>query len=1162
MFKRSDIPGDVVIAQTDITVQTAKSGSTLNPIGRADIGSTYRQSLVFEDDELEKNLISFPRLDDDGCDIRIFGGKVTVKKNDRVILEGEKEGHLYQFDLDDTETAMLADTTPRDRETKLRRFHNVSGHRNLLRISKYIKTKKIIINGFPKDVSENEIKALPLCDACQRSKFTKRRLKRYEKNNIGRGERVTTDMKGPIRVKGLGGERYYQGFLDAHTKFLVHRCFAQKSEAYANLEEVLLDPLYRGSLAEYHADGAPELISAKIVKALKEQGVKVSFSAPYTSTDNAAIERNHRTIFESAHALLLHACLSTSFWCYAVAHAVYLYNRIPTNTALGYLAPVTAAFDTIVDLTEERTFGCICYAMIPSQTRAKGFTDKAYKGYYLGHRPNNSPGFIVFFIEENKIKEVSHVTFDESDLDTGARNATEDPIGLSFSSVSKNPKDFDWLVGMAYRDEGGLFLTTRVLVQHGMIVAYRAIVVDSTVGTEETRPVHVAEVEALVKEYLGQNSPTLDLGESQLSIIGEDYNEKGDKEKAGPPATMPRAGGGGDNDESDNMVVDDRPMGARKNSSMSPVERPPAPIDQNTPTGQTMGDGEPPVTSESLGTKRERKMRIPLNIGVMGDIEKTFYIVDKGVDYEYNIYDESYGDNSDILLYDDVLKSGEVREWMKAGREEANSIILENRTWTPAILPRGFKALTTKWIFKKKKKPDGTVRYKARLCVRGFKQRLGVDYSETYAPTAKWVTLRLFLTIAACKKMVTRQLDVKTAFLYAPLDEEVYITVPAGLTGNSNPFGLSEEALKKCRGRVLRLLKSLYGLKQAPRNWFKTLRKFLTDEGFTNLLSESCLFAKYADGLLILIIIFVDDILAAAERESDLIRLVQAFRERFNITDSGEVNVYLSINICRHFSELSMALDQTAYIEQTWKAFKGVENVRVTTPLQENWRINIDDELSAQSREDRAFVERFPYRELVGSLLFLQICTRGDIAYAVHYLSRFNSKPCKSACLAAKRLLQYLYNTRYRKLKLGGTARPLLSLFCDSDFASCLESRKSVECFLLFFGEGCIMWQVKQQPRVAQSTSEAEYCTITPGVNMVVWIRELLHEMSLGYVRASAIYTDNDVARSMVENPVHHSRMKQIGVKYHMLRQLVELNIICAGRIATLKGGGGSGEPP
>lgn len=141
----------------------------------------------------------------------------------------------------------------------------------------------------------------------------------------------------------------------------------------------------------------------------------------------------------------------------------------------------------------------------------------------------------------------------------------------------------------------------------------------------------------------------------------------------------------------------------------------------------------------------------------------------------------------------------------------------------------------------------------------------------------------------------------------------------------------------------------------------------------------------------------------------------------------------------------------------------------------------------------------------------------------------------------------------FRKLKLGGTDRPLLSLFCDSDFASCLESRKSVECFHLYFGEGCIMWQVKQQPRVAQSTSEAEYCTITPGVNMVVWIRELLHEMSLGYVRASAIYTDNDVARSMVENPVHHSRMKQIGVKYHMLRQLVELNIICAGRIATAK---------
>ena len=207
------------------------------------------------------------------------------------------------------------------------------------------------------------------------------------------------------------------------------------------------------------------------------------------------------------------------------------------------------------------------------------------------------------------------------------------------------------------------------------------------------------------------------------------------------------------------------------------------------------------------------------------------------------------------------------------------------------------------------------------------------------------------------------------------------------------------------------------------------------------------------------------------------------------------------------------------------------------SPLQDNWRIRIDEELGQQSDDDLYFVKYFPYRELIGSLLFIQICTRGDIAYAVHYLSRFNSNPCNAVCLAAKRVLQYLYNTRDRKLILGGTIKPLLSLFCDTDFAACPDSRKSVECFLLYFGNGCVMWQTKQQTRVAQSTGEAEYCAITPGVNMLIWVRTLLHEMRLGYTRASAVYTDNDAARSLVANPVHYSRLKQIGVKYHMLRR-------------------------
>lgn len=238
---------------------------------------------------------------------------------------------------------------------------------------------------------------------------------------------------------------------------------------------------------------------------------------------------------------------------------------------------------------------------------------------------------------------------------------------------------------------------------------------------------------------------------------------------------------------------------------------------------------------------------------------------------------------------------------------------------------------------------------------------------------------------------------------------------------------------------------------------------------------------------MLILLVFVCFI--AAERDEDPEAVVDHFARRFNITDSGEVNVYLSINVTRHVEDRWMDLDQTAYILQMWRTFGFGENSGVHTPLQENWRICIEEELARQSDDDRAFVANFPYRKLVGSLLFTMICTRGDIAYAMHYLARFNSRLCKAACHAAKRALTYLYNTRDRRLRLGGTSRPLLSLFCDTDFAGCLDSRKSMECFLLYFGNGCIMWQAKQQTRVAQSTCEAEFCAVKPGVNQAAWVR-------------------------------------------------------------------------
>ena len=466
---------------------------------------------------------------------------MNIYKNEKLIMEGKKEDGLYMFDIDNTDTILLASNAPKNQREKLQRAHTRLGHRNLLLIKKYVKNKLIKLNDFPSQVTDEEIKSLPLCDACQRAKFTSMRIRgRGERAAAKIGQKMVTDMKGPIRVKGLNGQAYYQGFMDVRSKYLYMKCFERKSAAPANLREIMALPLYKNHLQQYHSDGAPELISKEIVRDLKEQGIVNTYSAPYKHTDNSIIERSHRTIFEMAHAMLLYSTMSVTFWCEAVAHAVYLYNRMPTQTGEGYMAPITAAFNINADLSNEHIFGCICYFIVPPETREKGFVDKANKGIYLGHRAHGSPGYTIFHIALNKIIFSSDVTFDESDVhDRSKVAAAEEADGLFVDAVSRHPDDFKWLEGMAYKDDNQLYLTTRVLAQQGWVVAYRALAVDNNVGVEETRPLHAADVEKLVKIYTSFNDVHLSLGGAEgLHRISKEHLGEAD----GPQKTKEHLG--------------------------------------------------------------------------------------------------------------------------------------------------------------------------------------------------------------------------------------------------------------------------------------------------------------------------------------------------------------------------------------------------------------------------------------------------------------------------------------------------------------------------------------------------------------------------------------------------------------------------------------------
>ena len=160
------------------------------------------------------------------------------------------------------------------------------------------------------------------------------------------------------------------------------------------------------------------------------------------------------------------------------------------------------------------------------------------------------------------------------------------------------------------------------------------------------------------------------------------------------------------------------------------------------------------------------------------------------------------------------------------------------------------KPLTTRWVFKRKTDRDKNIIFRARLVVKGFEQKYGIDFSETYAPVTTNDTIRTVLAHAAFKGNHIHQLDVKTAFLNANLSEEIFIEIPDGH--------------KEQPGKILKLNKALYGLKQSPRQWNETLHEFLISQNFQVSNADQCLYNKTVNGTLITVVIYVDDIIISS----------------------------------------------------------------------------------------------------------------------------------------------------------------------------------------------------------------------------------------------------------------------------------------------------------
>ncbi|CAH9085209.1 unnamed protein product, partial [Cuscuta europaea] len=378
-------------------------------------------------------------------------------------------------------------------------------------------------------------------------------------------------------------------------------------------------------------------------------------------------------------------------------------------------------------------------------------------------------------------------------------------------------------------------------------------------------------------------------------------------------------------------------------------------------------------------------------------------------------------------------------EWREAMQAEIQALE-KNSTWTLTPLPSGKRALGCRWVYKIKYHADGRVeRHKARLVIFGNRQVAGLDYTETFAPVAKMVTVRAFLAVAASKNWELHQLDVHNAFLHGDLHEEVYMTLPPG-------YSTPDPTL------VCRLKKSLYGLKQAPRCWFAKLVSALQRYGFTQSFADYSLFTRATDSVQLNVLVYVDDLIISGNDSVAINSFKSYLSDCFHMKDLGKLKYFLGIEVARSSSGLFLTQRKYALDIITEAGLLGAKPAAF--PIEQNHNLAHTSGPSLTDPE--------PYRRLVGRLIYLAV-TRPDLTYAVHILSQFLHSPRLDHWHAALRVVRYLKGSPGQGILLRADSDLTLTGWCDSDWAACPLTRKSVSGWLVFLGHSPVSWKTKKQ---------------------------------------------------------------------------------------------------
>ncbi|CAK9813843.1 Retrovirus-related Pol polyprotein from transposon TNT 1-94 [Anthophora plagiata] len=624
-------------------------------------------------------------------------------------------------------------------------------------------------------------------------------------------------------------------------------------------------------------------------------------------------------------------------------------------------------------------------------------------------------------------------------------------------------------------------------------------------------------------------------------------------EKFGSPtATSPENLLLGDSDDSKNREIDFparsiiRRNGADGVDGVNDVEDDQGQSEDGETRNGDSGPGEGEIESQNEPRRGRGRPRL-VRTGSRGRPRKLFHSAN------LTNHREEAGYLTEVSI-EEATRGSDADEWNDAIASELESI-LRNDTWQLVDRPERETVIGSRIVLRNKRRADGTLeRRKARIVARGFAQRPGVDFDDTFAPVARIESIRILMALAAERGMNVEQLDVTTAYLNGVLNEKILMELPKHIGKGLEKLAMNESPHSDVRDKAREMIanlqsgdkvcllnKSLYGLRQAGRCWNDRLCAILGKFGAKKSSADSCIFFKGHGRNLLIIATYVDDILVASEDDSEICRLKRFLSKEFDVKSLGRVEYCLGIEFRQDEDGISMS--QRRYILDILERFGMSEAKSVSTPMDPNVRLSPGGGSDSKS-------EQFPYRELVGALMYVATCTRPDISFAVSYLSQFGTCHDSTHWTAAKRVLRYLKGSLGLGLRYRRAGNPVKG-YVDADWANCPIDRRSYTGYAFILGGNPVAWESRKQRTVALSSTEAEYMALSEAAKQATYMQRFLKELEYGGNDEIVIFCDNNGARKIAENPVYHGRTKHIDVRHHYVREVLSRGILRVEYVST-----------